>query len=399
MTTFSFLKNVHVKIVGFRLAKKLFQDRLAPDFSPFQFFVIDEMQLSAILAWLLNPEGSHGQSGRFLNLLLQMLGANWPFDVCERAKVAVEYPVERGRVDIRIESGGRCCVLENKPWAVEQPDQIIRYLDHLDHCRLSKNTLPVSDYPLVYLTPNASLPRSISEQEAKDRMEAGQLHCWAFSSHLLVWLEKCRAACRADRVAVFIDELGQYIRGIFGGAQDVTMQEQLATEIVRFPEMVESAMQVVMAGDSIRQKLMEKLRAEIEVAAGGEGWLVDWSASVYSPRTGFSIDFSPKSECVFRLEFYRSQYRDAAYGAYKRDVASSSDGGAREALFSAGLISDKREESAWPWWRPLSPGDDLLPYDEHWNSSAAPWYAIADGSMARSIIATVIRFRDILKNV
>jgi hypothetical protein len=205
--------------------------------------------------------------------------------------------------------------------------------------------------------------------------------------------------CRADRVSVFIDELGRYILGSFGGAQDVTMQEQLVSEIVKSPEMVESAMQVVMASDSIRKKLMEKLRSEIEVAAARERWQLEWNASDDSPKTGFSIDFSPKSECVFRLEFYHRQYRDAAYGAYKKDANSSCDGVIRQAFVSEGLIGDKPEDSDWPWWRRLSPGDKLLPYDEHWNSSAAPWCAIADGSMARSIIDAVHRFREILKNV
>jgi hypothetical protein len=102
---------------------------------------------------------------------------------------------------------------------------------------------------------------------------------------------------------------------------------------------------------------------------------------------------------VFRLEFWRGQFKDAAYGAYKKDVNSSCDGVVREAFVSEGLIGDKPEESDWPWWRRLSPGDKLLPYDEHWNSSAAPWCAIADGSMARSIIDAVHRFREILKNV
>ena len=158
MELHKFLQIVHVKEKGFEYAKQLYVDRLAPDFSPFEFIDLDEMRISAILAWLLDPHGSHGQGGRFLNLFLQKLSAGWPLDACEQAQVKTESWIDGGRIDVQITSGHRCCIIENKPWAADQPDQLERYLNQLDFLRSQDQTLTQSAYPLVYLTANGSPP-------------------------------------------------------------------------------------------------------------------------------------------------------------------------------------------------------------------------------------------------
>ena len=397
------LQIVHVKEKGFEYAKKIYVDRLAPDFSPFEFIDLDEMRLSAILAWLLNPQGSHGQGGRFLNLFLQKLSAAWPLDACEQAQVKTESWIDEGRIDVQITSGNRCCIIENKPWAADQPDQLKRYLKQLDLLRAQDQELAQSAYPLVYLTANGSPPtvRSISQPNRQDRIQAGQLHCWAFCGQLLDWVNHCRAVCRADRVTIFIDEFSRYIRSHFGGAEDVTMQDQLVSEIVTSPVMVTSAMQVVLAGEAIREKLLSKLKAEIAATAASENWFLDWTVSGYSRYSGFSIDFSKRSSCVFRIEFYKGQYNGVAYGAYKKDNTTTEDGGARAALFAAKLNSSNgsADDKHWPWWRPLSLQDDLLPFEENWGLSPQPWAAIAEGKMASAVVAAVRRFRDALASM
>jgi hypothetical protein len=395
-----FLQIVHAKQLGFEYAKKLYLDRLAPDFTPFEFFDLDELRLSSILAWLLNPKGSHGQGGRFLELFLHRLSAEWPPGACEKAEVKTESWIDEGRIDIQIKSEGRCCIIENKPWAADQPDQLNRYSKHLDVLRGYNGTLKPSEYPLIYLTANGLPPTigSLCKSEQENRIKSGQLHYWAFSADLLDWLIQCRSVCRADRVTVFIDELVRYIRSHFGGAQDVTMQDQLVGEIVTSSAMVASAMHVVLAGDAIRERLLSKLKTELAAASASENWVLDWKVSGYSRQTGFSIDVSQHSACVFRLEFDKGQYNSAAYGAYKKDNTTTDDGGVRAALFSAKLNSDNgsAEDNHWPWWRSLSPHDELLPFEANWGLSAQPWAAIADGKMAAAIVSVARKFRDAL---
>ena len=114
--------------------------------------------------------------------------------------------------------------------------------------------------------------------------------------------------------------------------------------------------------------------------------------------SGFNIEVSKKLACVFRIEFFSGQYNNVCYGAYKKNNTTARDGGARAALFTDDLNSDNgsAEDTHWPWWRPLSPQDELLPFERYWGRSPQPWVAIADGTMASAIIAAVRRFRDAL---
>jgi len=55
------LSQVTHSLGALRRARKLFEDRLAPEFSPFQFIKISEMGDSRLLKWMLDPKESHGQ--------------------------------------------------------------------------------------------------------------------------------------------------------------------------------------------------------------------------------------------------------------------------------------------------------------------------------------------------
>lgn len=391
---------VNVKEKGFEYAKRLYLDRLAPDFSPFQFIDLDETQLSAILAWLLDPKGSHGQGEKFLSLFLNKLSANWSPKDCKLAEVKTESWIGGGRIDIDIKSGSRRCVIENKPWAGDQPLQLDRYFRWLDLLSRFDGKRAPSEYPLVYLTADGSPPTlgSLSDLQQQERFKDGQLHCWAFRGELLDWLIQCKTVCRADRVSVFIDELARYIRGRFGELDNMTMQDQLVTEIATSPAMVASAMQVIFAGDAIREKLLLKLRNELTFAVEREGWSLDWNILWNSRQSGMKIDFSKHLNCVFCLEFEKTHCADAAYGAYKKDTALIGDGGVRAALFAANLCSSNgsTEDEYWPWWRHSSPQDELLPFQQNWGLSVQPWVAIADGTMASILVAAARRFRDVL---
>ena len=388
------LRGVKVSQDAFERAKGLYRDRLAPDFNPFDFIEPDEMRLSSILAWLLNPEATHGQGGRFLQLFLNRLAAGWRPDACDRVKVKTESWVEEGRLDVIVSSGNRVFVIENKPWAANQPEQLKRYLTHLDRLMRDDTTLKPADFPLIYLTADGSAPpdSSICAAERLERTEAGQLHCWSYREHILEWVTQCRAACRADRVSTFIDEFARYIGKTFAGVADVKMQDQLVEEIVNSAAMVTPAMQVVLAGNAIRDKLLSKLHGEIAAAVSSEGWIMDWKVSSYS-CSGLNIDFSPQLACFFRLEFYRPNFNDFCYGAFKKDKSRPDDGGTRTALLSVGPGKGDAKEY-WPWWRHSSLHDDLFPFEPNWGSSPQPWAAIADRRMASAVIGTALRLRN-----
>ena len=95
-----------------------------------------EVRHAAVLAWFLNPRGSHGFSDAFLRLFFQIVAArdsNW-VPLCQGLRHATvrteEWPLgsETDRVDIAIDGQDFAVFVEVKIDAPEGPDQINRYL-------------------------------------------------------------------------------------------------------------------------------------------------------------------------------------------------------------------------------------------------------------------------------
>jgi len=98
-----------------------------------------EVRHSAFLAELLNPNGAHAQGAVFLRLFFDMLQANfveqfqWKLsdDEIDGFEVTAEaHRGDFGRIDILIERGDRCMVIENKIYAGDQERQLGRYYDY-----------------------------------------------------------------------------------------------------------------------------------------------------------------------------------------------------------------------------------------------------------------------------
>jgi hypothetical protein len=87
--------------------------------------VHDEVRLhSRFLHSLLNPDGAHYQGPLFLELFLDVIGlSDFGLDP-HQASVFVEHD----NIDLYITDGERHVIIENKIWAEDQPDQIIRYI-------------------------------------------------------------------------------------------------------------------------------------------------------------------------------------------------------------------------------------------------------------------------------
>lgn len=112
----------------------------------------DEMRLhSRLLATLLNPKANHGLGNEFLKLFLIALGL--PEDYITYCK---EQIVERtigevtettgGRIDIILEDRGHAVIIENKIYASDQPNQLLRYYNY------GVKTFGENNFKLVYLT-------------------------------------------------------------------------------------------------------------------------------------------------------------------------------------------------------------------------------------------------------
>ena len=122
----------------------------------------DEVRLhSRLLATLLNPKANHGLGNEFLKLFLLALGLPENYITYCKEQI-VERPIGEvteatgGRIDIILEDRGHAVIIENKIYAGDQPNQLLRYHNY------GVKTFGENNFKLVYLTLNGSEPSSDS---------------------------------------------------------------------------------------------------------------------------------------------------------------------------------------------------------------------------------------------
>lgn len=162
------------------------------DFNIFKIMSMESNEVythSAMIGELLNPRGSHGSGDVFLRLFLNepsMQAFFGSFDLLtDSAKVEVEKNIglinldktEGGRIDILItDKNKHALIIENKIYAEEQPNQLIRYLGFAN--------VNQQNFKLLYLTLDGS--ESCDHEKIRE-----DYHCISYETHIISWLERC----------------------------------------------------------------------------------------------------------------------------------------------------------------------------------------------------------------
>jgi hypothetical protein len=128
----------------------------------------------------LNPQGSHGQGDLFLRLCLQTIENKDKINIdTSNAKVYTEYDIGvNGRLDIFIDNGSYGIIIENKVYAGDQPEQLIRY------DTFAKKKYKEGNYTIYYIT---LYGYEASNNSANDVT----YECISYSEHIIKWLQKC----------------------------------------------------------------------------------------------------------------------------------------------------------------------------------------------------------------
>lgn len=144
---------------------------------------------SAFLAELLNPDGDHGLSVKFLDsflsIIIQRVKPGFEFDI-KSAKVRKEYSIgsisedytEGGQIDLLIiDDKNHAIVIENKIYAIDQKNQLLRYQNY------AKKSF--KEYVLLYLT----LDKKEADESSTDNKVDYQ--CISYNDEILPWLNQC----------------------------------------------------------------------------------------------------------------------------------------------------------------------------------------------------------------
>lgn len=239
-------------------------------YNVFNVLGVDNMELShsAFLAALLNPDGSHGMQDAFIKAFIDTIahGGTKPELDTAHAKVYTEYNIGNitdttgGRIDIlitdRSETGsgkdsGHAIIIENKIWAADQSNQLLRY-----HNFAPKATL-------LYLTRNGDEPsdQSRGTLNAQD----GGYRCISYRSDIIGWLHKC-AQLAFDKPRVR-ETINQYINLLQQLTNQNTMEqnkEQLI-QLLTNKENFEQATAVEQSMPDVRKHIFQDIfRKQVE---------------------------------------------------------------------------------------------------------------------------------------
>ncbi|MCR9229115.1 MAG: PD-(D/E)XK nuclease family protein [Flavobacteriaceae bacterium] len=150
---------------------------------------------SRFIAELLDPRGSHGQKDKFLKNFKDIFAPESNLKTAT-SKVMVEYYIGRvqmengGRIDILIkDKEGDVIMVENKVYAPEQPNQLLRY-----HNAFPQGTL-------IYLT--------LFGEESRQESAQNLYRSFSYETDMITWLERCKKD--ALNVPIISEAITQYI--------------------------------------------------------------------------------------------------------------------------------------------------------------------------------------------
>ena len=179
--------------------------------------------MSYVLAYLLAPDGTHGQQDLFLTAFIDHLqknemtqsamkrivpnGSNRSNVQISREARTIHIDSQNRRIDVEISMnvGGRRVgiAIENKPWASDQDKQLSDYADHLESKYQGR-------FNLLYLTPNGDDPpcNSITPEKreklkCEKKLANAKIQDWASDNG---WLKRAEDKVKAEQVRWFVSD-------------------------------------------------------------------------------------------------------------------------------------------------------------------------------------------------
>ena len=229
----------------------------------------DELKHSSFVAELLNPKGSHGQGAVFLKLFAESLGIT-PFH-CDDASVDIEKSIgkvteeEGGRLDIYInDNRGNAVVIENKIYADDQPNQLIRYYQF-------------NPQHVYYLTLNGkdATPKSTHCESLK--LESGKHYkTISYQSDIINWLERCRK--EAAQLPLLREGISHYInliKYLTGQSTNKAMSNEIRDLSMLNPQNLRAAADIANTFSNTKHEVQWVFWQELREALENKGILLE----------------------------------------------------------------------------------------------------------------------------
>jgi len=283
----------------------------------------DELSHSAILTNLLDARGKHGQKDIFLKLFIEQIN---PFleksrysehinsFVTEKATAKKEIHIggvkyetaEGGRVDIVVSSGCKHLVIENKIYAGDQDQQLLRYDNHY------KND------PIIYLTLNGDEPSNASRGNLVLDID---FICISYKVEITNWLEKCIK--EMVNKPIIRETLNQYlflIKSLTNQSNNNKMSEEILKILMKDKDSFDSFSTLINSQDKLKAEILKKeftenilqniaMKYKLTLIVD-EGFYFGVTYKGYL----FKNEKLEYENVVIRFDYQSSNYRDSLFG-------------------------------------------------------------------------------------
>ena len=258
-------------------------------------FMSDEVHLhSMFLANLLNPKGSHGQRGKFLEVFLKMLQKSFPAISADSleldtaiASVEVEKFIGRqtdsegGRIDIYLTDGKHSIIIENKIYAVDQHHQMLRYWNY---GMSQKGDDTEKSFVLIYLTLDGCSP---SKDSLGEDLKENDIVCLSYKSDIRGWLDRCVEL--ASRTPLVRETINQYISTIDILTNNVMEDNKELFDILSKEENLDAVFDIIDSKENLINHIInDEFIPKLKALAEGKGLEIcgnykrNWMAERYS---------------------------------------------------------------------------------------------------------------------
>lgn len=334
---------------------------------------------TAFITELLNPRGSHQQETVFLKLFIdqfQIKDFHMP-----SAQVFAEYYIGAktdttgGRIDLVLsDANGSRIFIENKIYASDQENQLLRYYNYDRGARL------------FYLTLNGD---PASERSTGKELDESHYSRISYRTQLLEWLEGCKK--EAVNLPILRETLTQYIHLI----KDLTnqtinhkMQDETVQQILRDKESLRSFFTIAEAYDQVISQLFINLGESLKLIASDLGLTLEYDLSERA-YSGFSFreEELNKANLMIRFEFEKNSAQNFFFGLCYIDPTKKSETPAQFGLLFKSSFGETVSTDfwhAWAWWQEY----------RYWNADT--YLQVHSGVLAAAIKEKVIKTLEVI---
>ena len=267
------LISINQVIENFRLQREKNELYDSNRFNPFQFLRTDEMGLSKILAFLLDPTETHGQGDLFLNSFLKFIGKH-QFLAYQKVNIyrekitkettqetIQETTQENRRHDIFIEG-----LLDNKiAWVISIENKLQGAVDREDQMNdyaIDLKNYVSESYFLIYLPIFNNNPPEISISEEEWTKLMTKKKAMVLSASMIIqWLDN--TIIIAPAVKQFCNDFKKFLsEDIMGNTQN---SNELVEYLVNNDKVLFSALTVLEAKKPLYEKLIKMLIEQLKI--------------------------------------------------------------------------------------------------------------------------------------